>query len=155
MQPGSDIIIPDGERIHGMVELEANYALKKYGDAAKNGAVELTTVSKSDSGTSDEFITAATVYAYTIKDIGFIIKKDSKNETLESYKKAFKAEGITMSYDGIERNSSGFIIAIHIKLKDKDKNKAEGTWEINGGNKAIGDIYIGRKKGLLITAEQK
>ncbi|WP_051200162.1 M56 family metallopeptidase [Flavobacterium subsaxonicum] len=156
MQPGSDIIIMEGERISGMTELEANYALKKYGDAAKNGAVELTTVSKTSNNTSDELITTSTGYAISVKDISFTIKKDSKTETLDSYKEAFKAEGIKMIYDGILRNSAGYITSIHIKLTDHTKNTAEGTWEVKGTtDKPIGKIFIGRKKGMLVVLEQK
>ena len=60
-----------------------------------------------------------------------------------------------MTYDGIKRNTEGYITCIHIALTDGN-NKAEGTWEAKGTPaKPIQDIYVGTKKGIVVVMGQK
>ncbi|TRW27573.1 M56 family metallopeptidase [Flavobacterium zepuense] len=158
VQQGSEVLIPKGFKVHGMTELEKAYAVKKYGKAAKDGAVEITTVATKEAGSSEATSIAFVEEqdAVTVTDLGYIIKKDSQEEAFKAYQELFKEDGITMTYDGIKRNAEGYITCIHIKLKDNKDNVAEGTWEVKGTTtKPIQDIYVGTKKGLLVVMGQK
>ena len=154
VQQGSEVVIPKGFKVNGMTELEKAYAVTKYGKAAKDGAVEITTIAtkaaESSEATSIAFVEEQDAII-TVADLGYVIKKDSQEEALKAYQELFGEDGITMTYDGIKRNADGHITAIHIVLSD-GKNRAEGTWEVKGTTtKAIQDIYVGTKKGLLVV----
>lgn len=171
-----------------MTELPGEEALKRYGEAAKNGALVFTTTDEQKNDTKTENAVSTSLFVNTETPINTSITErvkqmnsspyivvtstsvinegltDAENTlhtiTKKSNDSDFKAIAakldkinLDFTYDGIKRNADGDIIAFKLELKERNTSrKVSLKWKVDGKDKAIPDIYVGKKDGKLIAS---
>ncbi|RAR46979.1 M56 family metallopeptidase [Flavobacterium lacus] len=128
---------------------DKDHAIKKYGDAGKNGVIilESTDFYKKNNPVAKE--NSDNIDFILGDNEGFTISKNSKKEDLDFYKSTLAKSNIEFNYSGIKRNDKGEITSISINLKQKE-SKLKRNFK---SSKPIPSLFIGKKKGSVVIEE--
>jgi hypothetical protein len=132
--------------------IATEYALKKYGERAKNGVVIIESQAyfkKNNPNLKTDFETFD--FKLDSDNNGFVIGKNSSKEDLSFYKTTLARSNVSFSFSGIKRNDKGEITAITINLS-KDDVKIKRNFK---STNPIPSLFIGKKNGKIVIEESK
>lgn len=136
---GFDINSINHEEIASITVLKDKTSIKKYGQKAADGVIEITT--KSAENQMNESPASFAVLKANTTDEGLKI--------MESQLK--KQANLDVTFSNLKRNRDGLITAVKVKVTGKEGNQEVSATYNNTGN--IPDIYIGIQNGtLMITS---
>lgn len=125
------------------------YALKKYGERAKNGVIVLESNDYFKTNNPSSKINDDVDFKIKEENEGFIITKNSREEDLAFYKTTLAKSNIEFKYSGIKRNDKGEITSISINLKQKESKIKRNIKTSN----PIPSLFIGKKNGNIVVEE--
>ena len=155
---GKEITYSELEKINPLiissvsVITATDYALKKYGDGAKNGVIVVESVDYYEKNSPNAKLNHQNVdFRLNSDNEGFIISKKSKKEDLEFYKTILAKSNIEFNYSGIKRNDKGEMTSISINLKQKEKKIKRNIKT----SEPIPSLFIGTKNGNIVIEVTK
>ena len=130
------------EEIAKMSILNEKTAITKYGSKGNNGAIEITTNSKTTEQNSKwiigEKVETTSLFYINEEDASknkstLHIDKNTPDLVLNQHKAFLTSQKIDIQFSTIKRNSKDEIIKIKISTKDKKGNKTKTTYQSNKG----------------------
>ena len=130
--------------------IATEYALKEYGERAKNGVVIIESQAYSKRNNPNLMTDLETfVFKLDSDNDGFVIGKNSTKEDLSFYKTTLARSNISFSFSGIKRNDKGEITAISLTFS-KDDVKIKRNFK---STNPIPSLFIGKKNGKIVIEE--
>lgn len=125
----------NSQNVRSMNIIKGTAAITKYGEKAKDGVIEISTVKN------------------TAINIGTLvtISPTSSHKDLQEFKKRLKAANIEAEFKNVKRNKEGLITNIKITAKYKSK-ELSATFSEKGG---IPEIFIGLSNDILAMSHPK
>ena len=130
--------------------IATEYALKEYGERAKNGVVIIESQAyfkKNNPNLKTDLETF--VFKLDSDNDGFVIGKNSTKEDLSFYKTTLARSNISFSFSGIKRNDKGEITAISLTFS-KDDVKIKRNFK---STNPIPSLFIGKKNDKIVIEE--
>ncbi len=126
----------------------------QYGEKARYGVVLIESSITLQELTSDQINRLPENFKLDAYNGAFIIHKNTQNSDLKFYEKHLSRIGVTLEVSELERNASGYISNIKIKLHDDLKKVIMADWLIYKNANGIISIVVGRKNGKVSVYTQ-
>ncbi len=126
----------------------------QFGEKARNGVIEIQTKVALQELNSFQIERLPANFKLDAQNGSFIIHKNSQASDLEFYKRKLAEIGLTLEIADLERNASGSISNLKLKLHDDHQNAKMTDWIVYKNANGIISIVVGRKNGKASVYSQ-